>query len=75
MAYIDDKIQETGFLAIILNADFDRQSAKSFPNFGENQHFGFRKCFSRYSSHVPMTSSGFVEFYITDFWIVEQQCF
>ena len=33
--------------------------------------FGFRICFSRYSSHDPMTSSGFVAFYITDFWIVE----
>ena len=55
----------------------DRQSAKSFPNFGENQHFGFRKCSSRYSSHVPMTSSGFVEFYITDtdFWRVKEQYF
>ena len=97
MAFTDDIIQETGFLAIILNAalsqrekivtiethsklpepysyagaiqygwlsaNFDRQSAKSFPNFGEIQHFCFRNCFSRYSSHVPMTSSGFVEFH------------
>ena len=104
MAFTDDKIEETGFLAIILNAakfqrakfrhyfnPFEiaraiqlcqcdlawliicklRRSAKSFTNLRENQHYGFRKCFSRYSSHIPMTSSGFVEFYITDFWIVE----
>ena len=31
----------------------------------KNQQFGFRKCLSRYSSYVSMTSSGFVEFYIT----------
>ena len=33
--YKYDKIQETAFLAIVLNADFDSQSAKSFRNFGE----------------------------------------
>ena len=51
--------------------DSQAESAKSFLNFGDNQHFGFWKCFSRYSSHVSVTSPGFVEFYITDFWIVE----
>ena len=49
----------------LLSAKFGRQSAKAFPNFGVNQHFGFLKCFIGYSSHVPMTSSGFVEFFIT----------
>ena len=71
MAFTDDKIQETGFLAIILNAA-QSQRAKIREKLPEPySYFGFRKCFSRYSSHIPMRSSGFVEFYITNFWIVE----
>ena len=45
---------------VINSANFDRQSTKPFLNFAENRHFVSRKCFSRYSSRVAMTSSGFV---------------
>ena len=58
------------FLAIFFFIDKrclppSQQTLTSFPNFGE------RNCFRRYRSHVPITSSGFVEFSFPDFWIVK----
>ena len=46
-------------------------SQQNYSQIFEKMNIGFQKCLSRYSSHVPLRSSGFVEFYNTDFWMVE----
>ena len=64
---------------------FDRLSTKLFLNFLEIYHLGFGRCFSgcsRFYEKLPLseekkgprvavTPSGLVEFYFTDFFIVE----
>ena len=54
-------------LAWLIICKLKQTVSKTVHEFGENQHFVFRRCFSRYSSCSPMTSAGLVKLYITDF--------